>query len=169
MLVTQQPRLWLSPLFNGVLGLGSKVWSRWNPPFERPRAVTPRSLRSFYRSGGGWSIIKPPPPHTQNGPLAMIVWSILTIPAWAELQQRGHLRASRLCVEQDFMAAYEWMTDQMERRLATPRPSKEAMPISGLDDLGLAWRVEEFRLTSRPYRIANPSSCRFGQCFGKGV
>ena len=24
----QQPRLWLSPLFNGVLGLGSKVWSR---------------------------------------------------------------------------------------------------------------------------------------------
>jgi hypothetical protein len=59
----------------------------------------------------------------------MIVWSILTADAWGELQQTGQLRASRQHVEPDFMAAYTWMAEQMERRLIIPRPSKDAMPI----------------------------------------
>ena len=59
----------------------------------------------------------------------MIVWSNVTSDAWDELQRNGVLRATRQHVEQDFMLAYLWMADQMERRLTTPRPTKEAMPI----------------------------------------
>ena len=59
---------------------------------------------------------------------SMIVWSNLTADAWGELQQKGFLRATRQNVEADFMLAYIWMADQMERRLGL-RPSKGAMPI----------------------------------------
>ena len=58
----------------------------------------------------------------------MIVWSNLTTDAWDELQRTGHLRASRQHIDADFMPAYIWMAEQMERRLG-PRPSKDAMPI----------------------------------------
>jgi len=59
----------------------------------------------------------------------MIVWSNLTAAAWDELQRNGVLQATRQHVEEDFMLAYLWMADQMERRLTTSRPTKEAMPI----------------------------------------
>jgi len=58
----------------------------------------------------------------------MIAWSNLTADAWDELQQSGKLRASRRHVDPDFMRAYVWMADQMDRRLG-PRPSKDTLPI----------------------------------------
>lgn len=59
----------------------------------------------------------------------MVVWSILTLPAWHELQRRGRLRASRRHVMQDFVGAYLWMAGQMQRRLKHPQPSADTMPI----------------------------------------
>ena len=60
---------------------------------------------------------------------AMVIWSILTQQAWDDLQRRGRLRVGRRHVTQDFLGPYAWMAKQMERRLRTPRPSKNAMPI----------------------------------------
>jgi len=59
----------------------------------------------------------------------MILWSIVTEKAWGHLHSKGCLRASRRHVDQDFLVCYHWMARQMERRLTTPRPSKDAMPI----------------------------------------
>ena len=59
----------------------------------------------------------------------MVIWSILTPQAWAELQSKHRLRASRRHAEQDFIASYTWMAEQMERRLTTPRPSPGVMPM----------------------------------------
>ena len=59
----------------------------------------------------------------------MIVWSNLTAEAWDVLQQKGILRAACQHVDSDFLPAYIWMAEQMERRLAVPRPSKDMMPI----------------------------------------
>ena len=59
----------------------------------------------------------------------MVIWSILTQQAWEELQRKGRLRATTRHAEEDYMAAYVWMGRQMERRLATPRPSKDSMPV----------------------------------------
>lgn len=60
---------------------------------------------------------------------AMVIWSILTQQAWDGLQRRGRLRASRRHVSKEFLGSYLWMAEQMQRRLTTPRPSKDAMPI----------------------------------------
>jgi hypothetical protein len=59
----------------------------------------------------------------------MVIWSILTEPAWDELRQKGRLEAKARHVDNDYLAAYAWMVSQMERRLAIPRPSVDAMPI----------------------------------------
>ncbi len=59
----------------------------------------------------------------------MLIWSILTQQAWCELQRRGRLRATRRRIPKDFLCPYLWMVEQMQRRLATPRPTKQAMPI----------------------------------------
>ena len=59
----------------------------------------------------------------------MVIWSILTQQAWDDLQQRGRLRVGRRHVMQEFLGPYAWMAKQMDRRLRTPRPSKNAMPI----------------------------------------
>lgn len=59
----------------------------------------------------------------------MLIWSILTPEAWHELNRKGYVRADRRHADEYFIASYDWMADQMERRLKTPRPSKSAMPI----------------------------------------
>jgi hypothetical protein len=59
----------------------------------------------------------------------MVIWSILTPQAWAELQSKRRLRASRRHAEQDYLAPYTWMAEQMDRRLKTPRPSPTVMPL----------------------------------------
>jgi hypothetical protein len=59
----------------------------------------------------------------------MLVWSILTEPAWKELRRKGRLRASRRHVAKEFIGPYVWMADQMERRLKVPRPSKDILPL----------------------------------------
>jgi len=66
----------------------------------------------------------------------MVIWSILTQPAWEELQRNGCLRATRSHAEEDFLVAYDWMVRQMEYRLAASRPSEESMPIWGWRRLG---------------------------------
>ena len=59
----------------------------------------------------------------------MVIWSNLTQQAWKELQGQGHLRVTRRHTEEDFLGSYRWMASQMERRLQTPRPSEDSMPI----------------------------------------
>jgi len=59
----------------------------------------------------------------------MVIWSNLTQQAWKELQTQGRLRVSRRHTEKDFLGSYLWMASQMERRLQTPRPSEDSMPI----------------------------------------
>ena len=59
----------------------------------------------------------------------MVIWSILTQQAWNDLLRRGRLRVTRCHVIQEFLGPYAWMAKQMERRLTTPRPSKNALPI----------------------------------------
>jgi hypothetical protein len=59
----------------------------------------------------------------------MVIWSILSERAWDDLQQRGRLRVARRHVIQEFLGPYAWMARQMEHRLRTPRPNKNAMPI----------------------------------------
>jgi hypothetical protein len=63
----------------------------------------------------------------------MVIWSILAQQAWEELQRKGRLRASRRHAGKDFLVAYDWMAGQMERRLAAPRPSKDAFPVWAWD------------------------------------
>jgi hypothetical protein len=60
---------------------------------------------------------------------AMILWSIVTPEAWIDLQKKGRLRASCEHVTIDFLNSYLWMIKQMEVRLKSPRPTKNAMPI----------------------------------------
>jgi hypothetical protein len=59
----------------------------------------------------------------------MVIWSILTQQAWHDLQRQGRLRVARRHVMQEFLGPYAWMAKQMERRLRTPKPSKNNMPI----------------------------------------
>ncbi len=59
----------------------------------------------------------------------MLIWSILTRPAWEELRRKGRLRAGRRYAEKLYLAPYSWMAGQMDRRLAGPRPSKDALPV----------------------------------------
>jgi len=59
----------------------------------------------------------------------MVIWSILTVQAWDELQRKGRLHASRRHVTKEFLGPYLWMAEQMQRRLKAPRPSKDAMPL----------------------------------------
>ena len=59
----------------------------------------------------------------------MVIWSNLTQQAWDELQKQGCLRVSHRHVEKDFVRSYLWMASQMERRLKTPKPSEDSMPI----------------------------------------
>jgi len=59
----------------------------------------------------------------------MVIWSILTPPAWEELQRKGRLQAKSCHADKDYLAAYAWMVGQMERRLTIPKPSEDAMPI----------------------------------------
>ena len=59
----------------------------------------------------------------------MVIWSILTQQAWNDLRRQGSLRVARRHVMQEFLGPYAWMARQMERRLRTPRPSKDALPI----------------------------------------
>ena len=61
----------------------------------------------------------------------MLIWSILTQQAWEELQQKGRLRGTAHYADKDFAGPYAWMARQMERRLTTPRPSKNSMPVWG--------------------------------------
>ncbi len=72
----------------------------------------------------------------------MILWTIQTEDAWSELQTRGVLRATRQDVEKDFLHAYEWMIEQMERRLA-PRPRRNQFPL-------WAWRQWENEVRAKP-------------------
>jgi hypothetical protein len=66
----------------------------------------------------------------------MLIWSILTQKAWKKLQREGRLRTSRRHVMKEFLGPYLWMVEQMEKRLKTPRPGRDAMPI-------WAWRQWE--------------------------
>jgi len=59
----------------------------------------------------------------------MVIWSILTEQAWGRLQLRGRLQAARRHVAKEFVLSYDWMAEQMMRRLKTARPSTDAMPI----------------------------------------
>jgi hypothetical protein len=59
----------------------------------------------------------------------MVIWSILNERAWGELQRKGRLRATPRHADQDFLPAYLWMAQQMERRLNVSRPSRDALPL----------------------------------------
>ena len=58
----------------------------------------------------------------------MILWAIQTEEAWSELQTHGVLRATRKDIEEDFFHAYEWMVDQMAKRLPM-RPGQDRFPL----------------------------------------
>jgi hypothetical protein len=75
--------------------------------------------------------------------MVMVIWSILTQPAWKELRQKHCLRASRCHTEKSFLASYDWMSIQMERRLKVSRPSKITMPM-------WVWHQWEGRAKPRP-------------------
>lgn len=72
----------------------------------------------------------------------MILWTIQTEDAWSELQDRGVLRATRQQSEKDFLLAYQWMIEQMERRLA-PRVQRNQFPV-------WAWRQWENEVRAKP-------------------
>lgn len=59
----------------------------------------------------------------------MVIWSILTQQAWEQLQRKGYVRGSRHHAEKDFLPAYLWMAQQMERRLKCLGPSRHALPV----------------------------------------
>lgn len=59
----------------------------------------------------------------------MVIWSILTQQAWDDLQRRGRLRVGRRHVMQEFLGSYAWMAKQMDRRLRTPKPNRNVLPI----------------------------------------
>lgn len=59
----------------------------------------------------------------------MILWTIQSIEAWNTLQAFGVLRAKREYAEGEFIPAYEWIAEQMEKRLGAQRPFPGALPI----------------------------------------
>lgn len=51
----------------------------------------------------------------------MTLWTIQSLPAWAELQETGRLRAmSHHVSEPTWVRAYQWMTRQMRSRIGPP-------------------------------------------------
>jgi hypothetical protein len=64
----------------------------------------------------------------------MRLWTIQTVTAWEVLQQQRILRAEKHMVwggddpGEEVKRAYDWMREQMERRIG-PRPSPEAYPV----------------------------------------
>ena len=58
----------------------------------------------------------------------MTLWTIQTVDAWRILETKGKLRGDSRKVEKSFHGAYEWMKQQMTRRLGPP-PTKSAQPI----------------------------------------
>ena len=72
----------------------------------------------------------------------MILWTIQSIKAWEELQQRSVLYANPRYVDNDFLPAYGWMTEQMRKRLGM-RPSEDSLPL-------WAWYQWEDERSRRP-------------------
>ena len=59
----------------------------------------------------------------------MILWTIQSPEAWAELRERGVLRAkSRHIVEATWLAAYKWMAEKMRSQIGPP-PVPDCLPI----------------------------------------
>lgn len=59
----------------------------------------------------------------------MTLWTIQSLPAWAELQRQGVLRATtRNATETAWLPAYRWMTQQMRSRIGPP-PETDSQPI----------------------------------------
>ena len=59
----------------------------------------------------------------------MILWTIQSPAAWAELQQKGVLRAERRhMMEATWLSAYEWMAEKMRSRIGPP-PERDCLPI----------------------------------------
>ncbi len=59
----------------------------------------------------------------------MILWSIQSTRAWRTLETSGKLRCDVRLVEKDFVAAYRWMAEQMDKRLQVRRPAEDALPV----------------------------------------
>jgi uncharacterized protein DUF3841 len=73
----------------------------------------------------------------------MILWTIQSQEAWAELQQEGVLRAQhRHIMEATWLSAYEWMAEKMGCRIGAP-PEPKCLPI-------WAWRQWEGTARKRP-------------------
>ena len=78
----------------------------------------------------------------------MILWTIQTREAWQQLQSCGVLRGRReRIVEQSWQGPYQWMIEQMKRRIGSP-PSPAAYPI-------WAWFQWENAKRARPDLRAN--------------
>ena len=51
-----------------------------------------------------------------------------SVTAWQRLESAGVLHTNRRCIDNYFLAAYNWMAEQMRHRLAV-RPSETALPL----------------------------------------
>lgn len=59
----------------------------------------------------------------------MILWSIQSTRACRTLETSGKLRCDVRLVEKDFVAAYRWMAEQMDKRLRVRRSTEDASPV----------------------------------------
>lgn len=59
----------------------------------------------------------------------MILWSIQSAKAWKELQSSGILHSNARYALDGFAPAYEWMGEQMDKRLPVQRPAADALPL----------------------------------------
>jgi len=58
----------------------------------------------------------------------LTLWTVQSAGAWAKLKQDGALRADARRILRYYRGAYDWMSQEMERRLGY-RPSKGALPL----------------------------------------
>lgn len=53
------------------------------------------------------------------------LWSIQTIEAWDELNQKGFLVGSKQYVEQEYLEGYEWMRQKMIEKIGKPKSTSQ--------------------------------------------
>jgi len=59
----------------------------------------------------------------------VVLWSIQSIDAWKILQTSGTLCCDARLSDKDFAEAYEWMAEQMCKRLQVRRPAYGVLPL----------------------------------------
>lgn len=55
----------------------------------------------------------------------LTLWSIQTLEAWNQLNQKGFLLGSKKFIDQDYFEAYEWMKSRMIEKLGLPKTDSQ--------------------------------------------